>query len=37
MSLLALRDVSRDHGTGPALVHALRDVTLDVAAGSSSP
>ncbi|MFI0409504.1 ABC transporter ATP-binding protein [Actinomadura sp. 3N508] len=33
MSLLALRDVSRDHGTGPALVHALREVTLDVAAG----
>ncbi|MFI0485194.1 ABC transporter ATP-binding protein [Actinomadura sp. 9N215] len=33
MSLLAMRDVSRDHGTGPALVHALRDVTLDVAAG----
>ncbi|TDB89704.1 ABC transporter ATP-binding protein [Actinomadura sp. KC216] len=33
MTLLALRDVSRDHGTGPALVHALREVTLDVAAG----
>ncbi|MGH3241839.1 MAG: ABC transporter ATP-binding protein, partial [Spirillospora sp.] len=33
MSLLALRDVSREHGYGAALVHALRDVTLDVAAG----
>ncbi|GAA2297648.1 ABC transporter ATP-binding protein [Actinomadura luteofluorescens] len=33
MSLLAMREVSRDHGAGPSLVHALREVTLDVAAG----
>ncbi|TYK48405.1 ABC transporter ATP-binding protein [Actinomadura decatromicini] len=33
MSLLALREVSRDHGSGPGLVHALRSVTLDVAPG----
>ncbi|RFS85811.1 ABC transporter ATP-binding protein [Actinomadura spongiicola] len=33
MSLLTLRDVSRDHGAGPGLVHALRGVTLHVAAG----
>ncbi len=33
MTVLSLRDVSRDHGGGPALVHALVRVTLDVAAG----
>ncbi|TMR37141.1 ABC transporter ATP-binding protein [Actinomadura geliboluensis] len=33
MTLLALRDVSRDHGSGPGLVHALAGVTLDVAEG----
>ncbi|QFG25281.1 ABC transporter ATP-binding protein [Actinomadura sp. WMMB 499] len=33
MSVLSLRDLSRDHGTGAALVHALRDVSLDVAEG----
>ncbi|RKS75096.1 putative ABC transport system ATP-binding protein [Actinomadura pelletieri DSM 43383] len=33
MSLLALRSVFREHGTGPGLVHALRGVTLDVAPG----
>ncbi|MER6814914.1 ATP-binding cassette domain-containing protein, partial [Spirillospora sp. NPDC000708] len=33
MSVLAMRDVSRDHGTGAGLVHALRDVSLDVAEG----
>ncbi|MFG2014383.1 ABC transporter ATP-binding protein [Actinomadura geliboluensis] len=33
MSVLSLRDVSRDHGSGPALVHALAGVTLDVAEG----
>ncbi|WP_433477763.1 ABC transporter ATP-binding protein [Spirillospora sp. CA-142024] len=33
MNPLAMRAVHRDHGTGAALVHALRGVTLDVAAG----
>ncbi|NKZ07801.1 ABC transporter ATP-binding protein [Actinomadura latina] len=33
MSVLALREVSRDHGSGVALVHALAGVTMDVAAG----
>ncbi|MFF4235137.1 ABC transporter ATP-binding protein [Actinomadura geliboluensis] len=33
MTVLSLRDVSRDHGSGPALVHALAGVTLDVAEG----
>ncbi|MFA1539577.1 ABC transporter ATP-binding protein [Actinomadura monticuli] len=33
MTVLSLRDVSRDHGRGPALVHALAGVTLDVAEG----
>ncbi|SNR77345.1 ABC transporter ATP-binding protein [Actinomadura mexicana] len=33
MSALAMRVVSRDHGAGPSLVHALREVTLDVQAG----
>ncbi|MEV5827529.1 ABC transporter ATP-binding protein [Spirillospora sp. NPDC052242] len=33
MSVLSLRGVSRDHGTGAALVHALADVDLDVAEG----
>ncbi|MFB4310811.1 ABC transporter ATP-binding protein [Actinomadura sp. GTD37] len=33
MTVLAMRDVSRDHGSGPALVHALSRLTLDVAAG----
>ncbi|QKW34671.1 ABC transporter ATP-binding protein [Actinomadura sp. NAK00032] len=33
MSVLSLRDVSRDHGGGPALVHALAGVTLEVAEG----
>ncbi|TDD64331.1 ABC transporter ATP-binding protein [Actinomadura darangshiensis] len=31
--MLTMRDVSRDHGEGPSLVHALREVDLDVAAG----
>ncbi|WP_021595480.1 ABC transporter ATP-binding protein [Actinomadura welshii] len=33
MNALSMRDVSRDHGSGPSLVHALREVSLDVAAG----
>ncbi|MBE1534654.1 ABC transporter ATP-binding protein [Actinomadura algeriensis] len=33
MSVLSLRGVSRDHGTGAALVHALTEVDLDVAEG----
>jgi putative ABC transport system ATP-binding protein len=33
MSLLEMRDVVRDHGAGASLVHALRGVSLDVAAG----
>jgi putative ABC transport system ATP-binding protein len=33
MSALEMRDVFRDHGAGPSLVHALRGVSLDVAAG----
>ncbi|GGV01975.1 macrolide ABC transporter ATP-binding protein [Actinomadura cremea] len=33
MSALSLRHVSREHGTGAALVQALIDVTLDVAEG----
>jgi putative ABC transport system ATP-binding protein len=33
MSVLAMRDVCRDHGTGAGLVHALRNVSLDVAEG----
>jgi putative ABC transport system ATP-binding protein len=33
MNLLAMHEVSRDHGSGPALVHALREVTLEIAAG----
>ncbi|WP_433326942.1 ABC transporter ATP-binding protein [Spirillospora sp. CA-294931] len=33
MSVLAMHAVSRDHGAGAALVHALREVTLSVAAG----
>ncbi|MEU8340098.1 putative ABC transport system ATP-binding protein [Actinomadura meyerae] len=33
MTALSLRDVSRDHGRGAALVHALAGVTLDVAEG----
>lgn len=33
MSILSMRGVSRDHGTGPGLVHALTEVTLDVAPG----
>ncbi|WP_067793756.1 ABC transporter ATP-binding protein [Actinomadura formosensis] len=33
MSVLSMRGVSRDHGTGPGLVHALAEVTLDVAPG----
>ncbi|WP_030164550.1 ABC transporter ATP-binding protein [Spirillospora albida] len=33
MTVLSMRQVSRDHGTGNALVHALRQVDLDVAAG----
>jgi putative ABC transport system ATP-binding protein len=31
--ILALTDVSRTHGSGPAAVHALRGVSLQVAAG----
>lgn len=31
--LLRMRDVSRDHGSGARLVHALREVDLDVALG----
>ena len=33
MSTLSMRDVSRDHGAGAALVHALRGVDLDVGEG----
>jgi putative ABC transport system ATP-binding protein len=33
MNVLTLREVSRDHGSGASLVHALAGVTLDVAAG----
>ncbi|WP_026403865.1 MULTISPECIES: ABC transporter ATP-binding protein [Actinomadura] len=33
MSVLSMRGVTRDHGTGAALVHALADVDLDVAEG----
>ncbi|MBO2450606.1 ABC transporter ATP-binding protein [Actinomadura barringtoniae] len=33
MSVLSLRNVSRDHGAEPVLVHALREVTLNVDAG----
>jgi len=33
MSVLVMREVSRDHGTGPNLVHALRGVSLHVEAG----
>jgi len=32
MSVLTMRAVSRDHGTGAGLVHALREVSLEVAA-----
>ena len=33
MSVLELRDCTRVHGAGPAAVHALRGVSLEVAAG----
>ncbi|MFD0904250.1 ABC transporter ATP-binding protein [Actinomadura sediminis] len=33
MSVLSMRAVSRDHGTGAALVHALTEIDLDVAEG----
>jgi putative ABC transport system ATP-binding protein len=33
-ALLTVRGVSRSFGAGPATVHALRDVSFDVAAGS---
>jgi putative ABC transport system ATP-binding protein len=33
MTVLELRDVSRVHGAGPTAVHALRSVSLTVAAG----
>jgi putative ABC transport system ATP-binding protein len=33
MSVLEMRDVSRDHGTGAALVHALSEVDLTVEPG----
>lgn len=33
MSVLVMREVSRDHGSGPNLVHALRGVSLHVEAG----
>lgn len=33
MSVLELRGVSRDHGSGAALVHALRDLSLTVMPG----
>ncbi|MEO3827223.1 ABC transporter ATP-binding protein [Actinomadura sp. B10D3] len=33
MNVLSLQEVSRDHGNGPSLVHALREVSLDVAGG----
>ncbi|ACY99085.1 MULTISPECIES: ABC transporter ATP-binding protein [Thermomonospora] len=33
MSVLVMREVSRDHGAGPNLVHALRGVSLHVEAG----
>jgi putative ABC transport system ATP-binding protein len=33
MSVLTMRNVSRDHGAGAVLVHALREVTLTVESG----
>ncbi|GAA2093177.1 ABC transporter ATP-binding protein [Actinomadura alba] len=33
MTILEMREVSRDHGTGAGLVHALREVTLVVGPG----